>query len=74
MPLVDPKRMVELGRASAIGLEVALSVVLGLLGGAWLDRKLGTKPLLMFVGLVLGMIAAGRSLYRLAKGRPIDRP
>jgi ATP synthase protein I len=35
-------------------------------GGILLDRWLGTSPILLFVGLVLGLGAAGYSLYELA--------
>lgn len=57
----------EATRASAIGLQFVISITVGLLGGQWLDKKLGTAPWLMLLGLVLGATAAFRDLYRLAK-------
>lgn len=52
--------------ASALVLEMAGLIVGGLLGGAWLDTKLGTAPLLMavlpFVGLVGGVYRIVRVL------------
>ncbi len=47
-----------------LGLEVALSVIVGLLGGTWLDEKFGTKPWLTWIGLAYGLAAAGRAIYR----------
>jgi len=40
------------------------SVFGALLGGIWLDRKLGTSPCLMLVLMVLGVILAMIGVYR----------
>ena len=45
------------------GLMLALSVLLFLGGGAWLDSKLGTSPLLLIVGAFVGAGAGFYSLY-----------
>jgi ATP synthase protein I len=50
-----------------VGIEFSLSVLIGLLGGRWVDGKLGTSPWLMIVGLLLGVSAALRSLIRIAR-------
>jgi ATP synthase protein I len=50
-----------------VGIELALSTVIGLLGGRWIDGKLGTSPWLMLLGLVLGVVAGFRSLIRAAR-------
>ena len=47
-----------------LGLRLAVSVLLGIAGGYWLDVKLGTSPLLLIVGLAFGMTAGFLSLYR----------
>jgi F0F1-type ATP synthase assembly protein I len=52
---------------ASVGIELALSTVIGLLGGRWLDSKLHTDPWLMLVGLVLGVVAGFRSLIRTAR-------
>lgn len=54
-------------RVGALGIELAVSTVIGLLGGRWLDGKLGTEPWLSIVGLILGVVAGFRSLYQTAK-------
>jgi len=46
------------------GLTWALSVLLFLLGGWWIDERLGTTPLLMIVGAFVGAGAGFYSLYR----------
>ena len=53
-----------LGNYGTLGLEIALSVTVGLLGGQWLDKKLDTGSVLTWVGLAYGLAAAGRAIYR----------
>jgi ATP synthase protein I len=57
--------------ASSVGLELGLSVVLGVLFGRWLDGKVGTAPWLMIVFLALGLFAGFRSVLRAV--RRLDR-
>jgi len=61
----DPRR--EIVRASGqfmgYGLTWALSVLLFLGGGAWLDRKLGSAPVLTIIGAFIGGAAGFYSLY-----------
>ncbi len=61
------KQLKTYARVGALGIELALSTVIGLLGGQWLDGKLGTEPWLSIVGLVLGVAAGFKSLYETAK-------
>lgn len=56
----------ELGKYSALGLEMAISVVVGLAIGYYLDKWLGTSPWLTIVWIGLGFAAGVRSLYRSA--------
>ena len=56
----------ELGRYSALGLEMAISVIIGLAIGYYLDKWLGTSPWMTVVWLGLGFAAGVRSLYRAA--------
>jgi len=46
---------------------VALSILLGVLGGVWLDGKLGTRPVLVIVGLFLGVSVAFYGVYRMLR-------
>lgn len=45
------------------GLRWTLSVVFFMLGGAWVDSRLGTSPLVMILGALIGAGAGGYSLY-----------
>jgi F0F1-type ATP synthase assembly protein I len=55
------------GRYGTVGLEFALSVLLGLVAGRWLDGKLGTGGWLTFIGAAYGVAAGVRALYRAAR-------
>jgi ATP synthase protein I len=67
------KQLKAFARVGALGIELALSVVIGLLAGRWLDGKLSTEPYLTLVGLILGVIAGFRSLYLTAR-KQTSRP
>ena len=60
----------ELGRYTGLGLTWALSVLLFLLIGYWLDGRLGTLPWLTVAGAFLGAAGGFLSLYR---GLTVDR-
>ena len=53
--------------ASTLGLELGVSVVIGVLFGMWLDRVAGTTPWLMILFLVLGLVAGFRGILRAAQ-------
>ena len=42
-------------------------IILGVLGGRWLDGKLNTEPILLITGLVLGIIGAFYGVYRMIR-------
>ena len=65
----SPKRppLAKLARLSSIGLEMAAATAIGWFIGDWLDGKLGTRPWLMIVFLVLGVTAGFRGLWRVAR-------
>ena len=51
------------GTYGSVGLELAVSVLLGLFGGRWLDGKLGTDPWLTWIGLGLGIVTGYRAIW-----------
>ncbi len=57
----------EYVKASVIGLEVGLSLIIGIVCGFFFDRHFVTDPWGIIVGALLGAGAAGRSLYRFSK-------
>jgi F0F1-type ATP synthase assembly protein I len=50
--------------ATTVGLELAVSVILCLLLGRWLDGRIGTTPWFMIGGVILGFTAGMRAVYR----------
>lgn len=59
------KRRVAVLRMIGVGWFVGLSILLGVLGGLWLDGKFGTKPILVIVGLILGVVVAFYGVYQM---------
>ena len=57
----------ELGYFASLGMSVALSIFIGLGIGLWLDKKFGTDPILMFVGLAFGIAAGFSNIIRAGK-------
>lgn len=55
-----------IGAASGIGCSVVVSLLVCIGAGILLDRWLNTTPIMVLIGMVLGMIAAGYALYELA--------
>ena len=55
------------GRYGSVGLELALSVLVGLFGGQWLDKHFGTHGILTLVGLAYGLAAGARAVWRALK-------
>jgi ATP synthase protein I len=53
--------------ATSVGLEFGLSVIIGLGGGWWLDKELGTGPWLTIVLMCCGFAAGVRGILRAVK-------
>lgn len=52
-------------RLIGLGWYVALCLVVGTLGGVWLDRHLRLSPLFLLLGLAVGSIVAFIGIYRM---------
>ena len=65
-----------LGELSSIGITLVLATVIGLVGGYYADRWLGSKPWLTLLGLGLGIAAGFVNLFRSVKRaeRELDDP
>ncbi len=48
-----------------MGWYIGVCIVLGVFGGLWLDNKLNTQPIMVIVGLILGIIVAFYGVYRM---------
>jgi len=51
-------------RLVGVGFYIGISIVLGVLAGLWLDKRLGTGYLVI-IGLFCGIFVAGYGVYRL---------
>ncbi len=60
---VTPLR--AMGVAGVCGIDIALSVLTGVLLGSYLDGRFGTSPLLLIVGLFVGLSAGFYTTYRI---------
>lgn len=67
MPNPDKDFIVILGIYGAIGFQLAVSVVVGVMVGRWLDTRWETTPWLTIVGMLLGSGAGFWNLLRLLK-------
>jgi ATP synthase protein I len=50
---------------SEIGLVLLVTVLVGVLGGYWLDQRLGTLPLFVLAGFFVGLAAGVGAVYRM---------
>ena len=50
-------------RVLGIGWFVAIAILLGVLGGLWLDDRLGTGPIFLIIGIISGLAVAGYGVY-----------
>jgi ATP synthase protein I len=60
----NAKRAYNALNASSVGLELGLSVAIGLLVGYYMDKWLGTQPWLMLLWLTFGLVAGFRGVFR----------
>jgi F0F1-type ATP synthase assembly protein I len=47
------------------GIQFAAALIAGLFGGQWLDRRFGSAPVFLYVGVALGAIGGMTMLVRL---------
>ena len=53
---------------SEIGLVLLVTILVGVLGGYWVDQQLRTLPIFILVGFLAGLGAGTRAVYRLISG------
>lgn len=60
----DERASRAFSRYAGVGLQFALSILLFLYAGQWIDRRLGSSPWGVLAGVILGASAAFYSMYR----------
>ena len=48
-----------------MGLSLLVTTLVGALGGHWIDDQLGTSPIVLIVGFLVGAAAGARLMYQL---------
>lgn len=71
---VDRNQLRLLAIASQVGFGIAGPLIVFIGGGVFLDKKVGTSPLFLLIGMVFGMIGAGYAMYDLVRKLPTGRP
>jgi F0F1-type ATP synthase assembly protein I len=52
---------------SGMGFYIAGAIIIGVVGGRWLDQKFDTAPLWLIIGLVTGILVAVVGTYNMIK-------
>lgn len=50
-----------------VGFFVAGSIILGVVGGHWLDGRLNSEPLFLIIGILLGIVVAFYGVYAMLR-------
>ena len=64
-PPNNRKLFSSMGLVTGLGFSAVGSLLVGILGGLFLDRMVHTTPLFLIVGILLGLAAAALGIYRL---------
>ncbi len=57
--------MIAALRLIGVGFFIGSSIVLGVAAGLWLDSRFETSPILVIIGLLLGIVVAFYGVYRM---------
>jgi F0F1-type ATP synthase assembly protein I len=60
----DRRQASAFGKYAGVGLQFAVSIIVFLYAGQWIDGRLGTGPWGMMIGVFVGAGAAFYSMYR----------
>ncbi len=60
-------RLKGVGSYGTVGLDMAVSITLGFLGGRWLDNKVGGHGWITAIGFVFGVAAGFNLLFKTAR-------
>ncbi|HET7462192.1 MAG TPA: AtpZ/AtpI family protein [Longimicrobium sp.] len=63
----------DAGQYASVGLQFGLGILVFTFLGSWLDRRLGTGPWLLLIGVMLGFGLSAFWIYRQLVIRPRER-
>ena len=61
------RRLPRTLRLLGLGWYIAFCLVIGTLGGVWLDRQLNVAPLFLLIGLALGLVAGFFGAFKMVE-------
>lgn len=67
LPSKHAKHFSILGLSLHIGIFIVVSVLFFILLGLYLDRRFGTLPLFLIIGVIMSLIASMFEVYRIIK-------
>jgi ATP synthase protein I len=71
-PAGEPSSWKALGDVAQVGIALVVATVIGLAGGYYADRWLGSSPWLTLIGLGVGIAAGFVNLFRSVKAAERD--
>lgn len=57
----------NLALISQIGISMVIPIGMGLYIGKWLDDRLGTGPIFLFIFIIMGVVSSFMSLFKLTQ-------
>ena len=67
-PSGDPKSLWgPVGEVTSLAMTLAICVIVGLVGGRWIGKKLGSQDVGTLAGVAFGVTAAGYELRRVVR-------
>lgn len=58
-------RVVDVARLVGFGWYFGACVIVGVVGGYFLDKWLGTKPIFILIGMILGVVAGFYGMFKM---------
>lgn len=58
--------LANLSLITYIGVHMTVPIVAGLFAGQWIDNRLNTTPIFLFVFIILGVVVAFMNLFKVA--------